>query len=558
MKLKYITCAFFCGALMFSSCTSFFDVQTNTELNEKDYIGQESELYAGYIGIITKLQTVADRSIYVTDTRAEMLEPTSNAPHELYDLYNYKEDLTGNEYANPAPYYDVILACNDYLKRAKAFKDKNPDVVKADHYKALISCTLRVKAWTYLTLAKIYGKTYWYDSALESADDNSDVQEKDLKETVKACRSLLDNGYDGATGNISMSWKDWLDPNTAVGDSQYRYWDYMTPAYFALYAELCLWDGDYQKTVSLIQTEMNQTFATTVNDATHYMHNTKLTGTYSRIWDNSGKTPSPQEAVTAVLYDYTKNQTNQLLKHFGTESPNEYLLRPSEAGMARFNDDTFDPGSANDKRRDITFRTNSAGQYVVNKYRPIGSTTRQNAYEDDVPVYLYRATDLYFMMAEALNHLGRYEAASALINDGINGQFPNGGLAEADQSEWAGFTDDWTGASTLGNRKYPDLGIRGSWTGLGKRTFLTKATAGDKTDEEIQKANDEAILDEMLLEFSCEGRTLPAMVRIAQRWNDYTIISDRVVPKYPAATAGAIKTKIDNGDVFIHYDMNLK
>ena len=104
-------------------------------------------------------------------------------------------------------------------------------------------------------------------------------------------------------------------------------------------------------------------------------------------------------------------------------------------------------------------------------------------------IYIYRGSELYFMLAEALNNLGRVTEASALINQGVNGSFPNGGVT------WDGFTDDWTGASTLGTRRYPDLGIRGAFN-LGNREF----TRGDA------RANDEAILDEMMLEFPAEGK----------------------------------------------------
>ena len=93
--------------------------------------------------------------------------------------------------------------------------------------------------------------------------------------------------------------------------------------------------------------------------------------------------------------------------------------------------------------------------------------------------------------------------ASALINQGVNGSFPNGGVT------WDGFTDDWTGASTLGTRRYPDLGIRGAFN-LGNREF----TRGDA------RANDEAILDEMMLEFPAEGKIYPTMIRMARRYND--------------------------------------
>jgi hypothetical protein len=71
-----------------------------------------------------------------------------------------------------------------------------------------------------------------------------------------------------------------------------------------------------------------------------------------------------------------------------------------------------------------------------------------------------------------------------------------------------------------------------------------------------KKFNDKAILDEMLLEFPCEGKIYPAMIRIAKRWGDYSIIADRVCPKY-GADSTAIRTKIMNGGYYVPWNLKL-
>ena len=94
--LKYVllSMTFFLGA-----CNDFFNVETKNVLDHDGYITEESEMYSGYIGIMTKVQAIGDKVIYLTDTRGELLEPTKNAPSELYSIYNYDTDLTGNSYA---------------------------------------------------------------------------------------------------------------------------------------------------------------------------------------------------------------------------------------------------------------------------------------------------------------------------------------------------------------------------------------------------------------------------------------------------------------------------
>lgn len=534
--LKYIL--LLAWSLSLTACSDFFNTTTKDVLDRDNYINEKSEMYAGYIGIMTKMQAIGDKSIYLTDTRAELLEPTQNTPTDLYNIYKYQKDLTGNSFADPAPYYDVIIACNDYLAKLYKYKTEHSSSIDMDHYKALVSCTLRVKAWIYLTLVKIYGQAIWFDDPLVTTTDLSKYEVSDLDAIVAKCKNLLDTGFDGVDGTLTMSWKEWLDPDTDTASSIYRYWDYMTPEYFALYAELSLWSGDYQKTVDLILNQMDQVFAGSVKDNIAWMRNSPLGGKLSVFWNSTD--PYAYEVVSAIIYDYSKNQTNNIQKYFGADSPNQYLLAPSEIGMEHFSDPNYNPlgAATEDPRQSRTFAKNKAGKYVITKYYPLSGAVRSK-YQNDVQIYIYRGADLYFMLAEALNNLGRTKPAAALINTGVNGAY-----SPADP-QWSGFTADWTSTTTMGTRKYPDLGMRGCYSaGLGSRTFSA-------TDI---KANDMAILNEMLIDQACEGRTLPAMIRMARRYNDYNIIADRVCPKY-GVDSTAIRSKILDGGYFINWKL---
>lgn len=56
-----------------ASCSDFFEPDNNTILRGDDYMRENSELYAGFLGIVTKVQAIGDKAIYLTDTRAELL-----------------------------------------------------------------------------------------------------------------------------------------------------------------------------------------------------------------------------------------------------------------------------------------------------------------------------------------------------------------------------------------------------------------------------------------------------------------------------------------------------
>ena len=182
MKKILLNTVLFCAITALGGCSDFFEVDTDNTFNGDDYISEESEMYSGYIGIMTKMQVIGDKNIYLNELRGEMVEPTETAPRELYSLYNYEDDLTGNDYADPAGYYEVINACNDYLSKLKAYKDTHN--INESHYKALISSTLRIKAWTFMTIAKIYGKVVWVDKPMTSLRDLSKFKTLDLDKTM--------------------------------------------------------------------------------------------------------------------------------------------------------------------------------------------------------------------------------------------------------------------------------------------------------------------------------------------------------------------------------------
>jgi len=372
ISFKYLTAALL--LLTLSGCTDFFTVNTDNVLDYDDYIDEESEMYAGFLGIVTQIQAIGDKSIYLTDTRAELLEPTRNAPSELYALYQYQQDLTGNSYADPAPYYDIIISCNDYLLNMYKYKQNTPSsVINKTHYQGLIGSTVRVKAWVYLTLAKIYGEAVWFDDPLRENKDISQFELLDFDQVIQKCIELLDNGFAGVSSQADWNWNEYLDPNSSNSWDEYYSWDFMAPEYYALYSELALWADDFQTAANLVLNALNNAYysnrSSGPSSTRNYLRNQSYKGKYnSEFWGYT--IPYRPECVSVILYNYSKNQTNGLKKHFSRVAPNQYMLAPSEAGMARFSDDDF--GNLGildaDPRGKITFTDNKDGYPYINKY----------------------------------------------------------------------------------------------------------------------------------------------------------------------------------------------
>lgn len=565
------------AAMLLVGCSDFFDPSTDDEYKGEDGFTSNTEMYTGFIGIMAKMQAVGDKEILLTEPRGELIEPTDDSNSELIALYNYESNLQDNSYANPQGYYEVIIACNDYLNNMTDYK--NSPNVDSDAWQALVSSAVRVKVWAYKTLAEVYGQAVWFD---DPVTDVSEIREGDrfqlipLSGIVDKCLQLLEQGYEGVKSNVQINWYEWLDPTHSVSlsSSEYRKWNYMVPTYAGLFSELCLWKGALLDSGGVDATSYYKNAADTllialggmINVASdpgsnvYWLPSAATPGHYSPIWNNAQ--PYPYEAVSAIIYDYTNNQTNTLLKHFSNEYPNKYLLRPSQTGIDRFLDKDFNPGSStNDTRYKCCFGT-SSGQPYLAKFRPVGSSARVNAFQDDCHVYVYRAMQYHMMLCEALNHLKRFTAMNAVLNSGVKAGDTDD-CFNPDAAEWEGFAStldptkcDWTGTANFGTRRYPSMGIRGCFS-LTARPV--KDNYRDLGEAATYRYNDLAILDEVMLEFAGEGKVYPWMCRMAVRYNDPTIVADRVCPKYTDdALASTVRSRIQDGGYWVPFDLQIK
>ena len=524
-------------------------------------------MYTGFLGIMTRMQAVGDKAIYLTETRGELLEPTTYSTSDLIALYNYDDDLTGNPYADPAGYYDVVIACNDYLTNIQEFGEQYPELWDQKVSDGLISSTIRLKVWAYMMLAEIYGEALWFDDPITEIQDLTKFELLDTEGVVEKCLDLLENGYAGVASNIVFSWYQWLDPDTELGESKYRYWDYMIPTWEGLYAKVALWKGAYlqksgraveanvyyENIVDTLANAINQHMLTVSNQE---WNRSQLSALRNKYWKSDE--PSKFQAVSVLKYDYADNQTNRLMKHFNTQYPNDYLLCPSDSGLARWEDPVFNPGaSTGDSRFGVNFKETYGGsnEYYVSTF----VRDNQQSFQDDTYIYLFRADEYHFFMIEALNNLGRYTEADVLMNMGLSRYATSVGVKSVEAWEtyqkenkmFEEFSSLWIGGLD-GSHKYSNDGIR-NVLGLKDRPFVID----DEETPNAKKFNDCAIADEYMLEFATEGKTYPALIRIATRWNDYSIVADRVSPKY-GARASEIHAKIMAGGYWVPWDLQVE
>lgn len=450
--------------LLLASCSDILETNPNDILDTGDYIEKEDEMYKGFLGILNRVQEAGDHSIFLTDTRCNYLEVTDNAPDALQDIYNYKP-TNGNEYANPTCYYAIIVACNDYFYKMDGFRRQVGGLSEngENHFKALLSCAVRLKVWAYYMLGRIYGQAYWFDDPLTEMKDLGDASVFtlcDMKLITEKCIALLDNGIEvggeSIPATLDMNWYEWLDEENQNAENFYK-WQYLTPPWLMLRAELLSWHCNYLSEEAArpewqwihdnilqylydlhngktkvpavsIDKDDNGNFIETLGYI--FQLNIPLqsdaANAYFKIFC-SEEIGSKMQIVSGIMYDYTNHQRNRLVQYFCPAWPGAdgFYLKPSDYGVGLYNEQDL-----RSPVQKMVVNTDLNGEPAVTKfYYCYDFFTRSYQYlrerinEIQPTILTFRGHDFHFLLAEAENHLGHEWPAAALIGNGLTSEF---------------------------------------------------------------------------------------------------------------------------------------
>jgi len=155
-KVKWILCAalFTIHYPLFISCSDFFDQESeNVVYSSKEHLDNWSDSVYSVMGILGKMQAIADRTILLGEVRGDLVTLTGNASADLRELANFSAD-DDNIYNQPRDYYAVINNCNYYLAHVDTtLKSNRNEYIFMKEYAAVKA----YRAWTYLQLALNYG-----------------------------------------------------------------------------------------------------------------------------------------------------------------------------------------------------------------------------------------------------------------------------------------------------------------------------------------------------------------------------------------------------------------
>lgn len=167
-----------------TSCEDFFTQESDDVLYaDQEHLNIAEDSIYSVTGILTKLQSLADRTILLGELRGDLVDLTTEASSDLREIYEFNVS-DDNKYNQPSDYYAVINNCNYFIEHVDtALHDNRGEIIFMKEYCAIKA----IRAWTYLQLALNYGEVPFFDKALLSKEQAENAERSPKYGIVDVC-----------------------------------------------------------------------------------------------------------------------------------------------------------------------------------------------------------------------------------------------------------------------------------------------------------------------------------------------------------------------------------
>lgn len=485
------------------------------------------------MGIINKMQVVADRTIILGEIRGELTSLTENANLDLQEIANFTAG-TDNPYNNARDYYAIIQNCNYFIANADTLLTKRGAKV----FEKELAAIKTYRAWTYLQLAMNYGAVPFFTEPilLEKNAAPDLYPHYDVKQIanyfISDLAPYVDTDYPNyGSVNSLNSRKFYIPVRVLLGD-------------------LCLWAERYREAAQYYHDFLTKQYDVHPIDALDVRWSSfdfqDIRDSYASIFtgDNSSSllTLIPMETSEYDgIMSYLKNVFNS------TEDNNYYYqathskaydeLSQSQQYVLIYTDPVTllpDTICATDTiHYDSEQQKGDLRQYSIFQLRNHASAStsyssiRQTCYKyNSNNVVLYRVQHVYLRFAEALNRAGFPQAAFAVLKYGLwkdNIEKYISQKERDDAGELLSFSEySFTRDNTIG------VHSRGSGDANADTTYVIPALASQSDSINFVETK---ICDEMALETATEGLRYYDLMRIAMHRNDPSFLATKVASR---------------------------
>ncbi len=522
------------STLLLTSCEDMLKPESDLVEYEEDHtLNHATDSVYSVMGIINKMQIIADRVVLLGEVRGDLLVPTAAASSDLKHLsaFDFKAP---NRYNQISDYYAVINNCNYYLAHVDTAMERRGRNLFMREYAVVKS----YRAWTYLQLAQAYGEVPLILKPLMTEREAREAMSQPRVGIKDICNTFIDD----LTPYVGVNLPDF--------GSVYGYpSSYLFIPMRALLGDLCLWAGRYQ-------------------EAARWYHD-YLTDRYEPVmmsqqriaWPNSAQlvTPSDRynpmggEVITFIpmesrVFDGTISNLPNLLTST-TENNYFYELTASSA-MAKISADQIYcleneiPGATtkdtvyvartgfnrSDYVGDLRFSSNFTQRSygTQSEYSEYNTFTQYISKIMNTRISIYRGTMIYLRYAEALNRAGYPQSAFAILKYGICNEMLRNRVDERELKEAGELVsfdpnvfrmEDVMGVHSLGSG---DSHANAYYVLPQPESAL--ATRQDTIAYQIPLVED-MIVTEMALEGAFEGYRFNDLMRVALRRGDASYLA---------------------------------
>src|SRR5574344_46081 len=311
----------------FISCSDMIDTDSELVMFQEDN-GLKSPVDSVYsvMGIIYKMQKIADRTVLIGEMRGDMTVTTSSANTDLKALADFTA-TADNKYNKVSDYYAVINNCNYYLATVDTSLTKRNVKIFQSEYAAVKA----FRAWTYLQLVEAYGNVPLVTEPVLTESKAEEEQNKTKSGITDICNYFIDD----LKPYINVP----LPSYGTIGSKNSQ--KFFIPVR-ALLRDLCLWAGRYQEAAQYYHDYLTLTGKEiTTGTSGIYWNSTdfkNMTNGYSNIFNSSSSQecqsyiPMETNEFNGISSDL-KNVYNSTLdnNYFCQAEPSTTLKKLSES-----------------------------------------------------------------------------------------------------------------------------------------------------------------------------------------------------------------------------------
>ncbi|MGV3706275.1 MAG: RagB/SusD family nutrient uptake outer membrane protein [Arcticibacter sp.] len=403
------------------SCKKMFDFAPEDALELDQAYRNVYDADAAVIGIYGKLMNISDRYMILNELRADLEETTPLAGKYLTEINNHST-TENNPWADPKPFYEIIMNCNDALHNFDLMlRDKR--MVQAD-YNIRYSEVGAVRSWLYLQLGIHFGTVPYITDPLATIQDVQDESKFPRIPFDQLITNLVQ--FTEALPN-----KDPMPAGTSLVTTMDSYsTTKMFVNKYLLLGDLNLWQGNWSEAAKYYHKMMNYSLVLYPAANSENYYNTYTLGNNPTRIDNGNwisiftaayaERYSNYEIIWHLPFDKKFSPSNPLVKLYS--SGDNYKVKPSALAISKWKEQTRNDGTPYDTYRGEGYSYRMMGGNAL-IYKLVPNYSQSNPFETDGKWVLYRASMLHLRMAETANRDGRDKLAYALMNVGLRATY---------------------------------------------------------------------------------------------------------------------------------------